>query len=168
MSSARFILGFIGGEAKRPSHPPVAGAPPEGEPDIRPRTVGEVARAGFPETSLPSFGVLAAGFPETSLPSFGGSRGGVPRNELVEFWGFSRCVAERALHLPDKPQLIPQTYLAASVMICSWLVSAAFTSPARRPSERTRIRSQTPSSSGISEETIIIPFPCSASSIIRR
>ena len=60
----------------------------------------------------------------------------------------------------------PYTYLAARVIISSWLVLAVSTSPATRPPDITTIRSQTPSSSGISEETMITVLPARARSRI--
>jgi hypothetical protein len=51
-------------------------------------------------------------------------------------------------------------------MILSWVASAAANSPTKAPSFITQMRSQTPSSSGISEEIITTPLPASASSLM--
>ena len=50
-------------------------------------------------------------------------------------------------------------YFAASAIICSWVASFARTSPDSLPPDITRILSQTPKSSGISDDTIITVFP---------
>src|SRR5690242_2047296 len=51
-------------------------------------------------------------------------------------------------------------------MILSWVASAAANSPTMAPSFMTQMRSQTPSSSGISDEIITSPLPASASSLM--
>ena len=51
----------------------------------------------------------------------------------------------------------------ASVMMRSWENSSRVTSPEKLPSHMTMIRSQTPISSGISDDIIITAFPCCTS-----
>ena len=57
-------------------------------------------------------------------------------------------------------------YFAARAMISSCVVFFASTSPASLPPLMTKIRSHTPRSSGISEDTIRTTFPLLARSII--
>jgi len=57
-------------------------------------------------------------------------------------------------------------YCAASVIMSSWVAVFASTSPASRPPDITSIRSHTPRSSGISDETIMTVLPLAARSMI--
>jgi len=58
------------------------------------------------------------------------------------------------------------TYRIASFMTLDWVISSPFSSPWILPLDRTRTRSDTLTSSGISEEAMMMEMPCLVSSRI--
>ena len=86
------------------------------------------------------------------------------RSPIFLCWSFlesalNSCALDVALLSATVHSSYPYANFAARAMISSCVVVLASTSPASCPPDITRIRSQTPKSSGISEETISTVFP---------